>query len=125
MDQNLPRIDEPPVIVIRLEGELVNHEDTELELLISELISKKCRNFIIDFNKVQFIDSAGIGLIIKLASIIENKFGTLMLCNPQKNVRNVFNMLGIEERFKIYNNLTEALLVIGRLMRLEIISVMY
>jgi anti-anti-sigma factor len=125
MEQNLPRIDEPPVILIRLEGSMQRHEDTDLELLIEELLGKNCKHFILDFNRIEFIDSAGIGLIIKLASLIEKKFGTLQLCNPQNNVRNVFNMLGIENRFKIHGNLGDALLAVGRLMRLEIITVRY
>ncbi len=125
MDQNLPRIDEPHVILLRLEGSLLRHEDKDIELLIEELLDKNCRKFIIDFRKVDFIDSAGIGLIIKIASMIEKRFGTLQLCNPQNNVRNVFNMLGIESRFKIFDDLGNALLTNGRLMRLEIITVRY
>ncbi|HOX27801.1 MAG TPA: STAS domain-containing protein [bacterium] len=125
MDQNLPRIDEPPVILIRLEGSVTRHEDTDLELLIGELLGKHCKKFIIDFNKTEFIDSAGIGLIIKLASMIEKKIGTLVLCHPQSNVRTVFGMLGIDNRFKIYDDLSEALSGYGRVMRLEIISVRY
>ena len=125
MDQKLPRIDEPPVVLIRLEGRLVRHEDAELELLIGELLDKKCRKFVLDFNRVEFVDSAGIGLVIKLASLVEKRAGVLLLCNPQKNVRNVFNMLGIENRFKIYDNLGDALIEVGRIMRLEIITVSY
>ncbi|MFA6448545.1 MAG: STAS domain-containing protein [bacterium] len=125
MEQNLPRVDEPPVILVRLEGSLLRHEDTDLELLFDELLGKNCKHFILDFNRIEFVDSAGIGLIIKLASMIEKKLGTLQLCNPQTNVRNVFNMLGIENRFKIHDNLGDALQLIGRLMRLEIITVRY
>jgi anti-anti-sigma factor len=125
MEQNLPRVDEPPVILLRLEGSLVLHEDTDLELLFEELLGKNCKNFILDFNKIEFINSAGIGLIIKLASMVEKRLGNIQLCNPQNNVRNVFNMLGIENRFRIHDNLGDALLGVGRLMRLEIITVRY
>lgn len=125
MEQNLPRIEEPHVILFRLEGKIIRHEDSELENLIDELLDKNCRKFVLDFNRVDFVDSAGIGLIIKMASIIEKRFGALLLCNPQKNVRNVFNMLGIDSRFKIYDNLTDALMGIGRLVRLEMITVRY
>jgi anti-anti-sigma factor len=125
MDQNLPRIDEPQVILFRLEGRIIRHEDLELESLIAELLDKNCRKFVLDFNHVDFVDSAGIGLIIKMASIVEKRFGALLLCNPQKNVRNVFNMLGIDSRFKIYDNLADALMSVGRLIRLEMITVRY
>lgn len=111
--------------LLRLEGRLVRHEDQELELLIRELLDRSCRRFILDFNLVEFIDSSGIGLIMKLASLIEKTGGALLLCNPQDNVRKVFSMLGLESRFKIYNDLGETLLVCGRLLNLEIISVKF
>jgi anti-anti-sigma factor len=125
MEQIFPRIEEPLVILFRLEGKVTRHEDSELELRVEEMLDKACRNFILDFNRVDFIDSAGIGLIIKLASMIEKRFGSLLLCNPQKNVRSVFNMLGIEGRFKIHDNLADALSSVSRLVRLEIISLKY
>ena len=101
----------------------MRHEDPELEALVVELLEKDCRRFILDFTLVEFIDSAGIGLIIKLASMADRQKGSLLLCNPQKNVQNVFSMLGIEQRFKIYGRLADALLAFGRLFRIEIISV--
>jgi len=120
-----PHLEEPKVVLIRLEGNLVRHEDPELEELVQELLEKDIRRFILDFTLVEFIDSAGIGLIIKLASMTDRLKGSLLLCNPQKNVQNVFSMLGIEQRFKIHSRLAEALLNFGRLFRLEIISVRF
>ena len=124
MEQFQPQT-EPAVALIRMEGSLVRHEDIELEALIHELIARNCRRFILDFSLVEFIDSAGIGLIIKIASITDKHKGGLLLCNPQKNVRNVFSMLGIESRFKIYNSLADAIMAFGRLIVLEIISVKF
>ena len=43
MNQNVPRIDEPPVILIRLEGNLIQHEDSEIELLTQELMGYPVR----------------------------------------------------------------------------------
>ncbi len=112
-------------VLLRLEGSLVRHEDQELELLIRELIDRHCRRFVLDFNLVDFIDSAGIGLIMKFAALIEKAGGALLLCNPQDNVQNVFSMLGIESRFKIFDDLAKALIACGRQLNLEIISVKF
>jgi len=125
MEQIRPHLEEPAVALLRLEGSLVRHEDLELEELVQELLAKDCRRFILDFTLVEFIDSAGIGLIIKLASMADKKKGSFLLCNPKKNVKNVFSMLGLESRFKIYYDLADALLSLGRLVRLEIISVKF
>lgn len=122
---NKPHLEEPTVVLLLMKGNLVRHEDLELETLFDELLERDFRRFILDFTKVEFIDSAGIGLIIKLASMTDKCEGQLILCNPQKNVKNVFTMLGIESRFKTFTYLEEALLVFGRNLRLEIISVSF
>jgi anti-anti-sigma factor len=125
MDRNLPRVDEPPVILVRFGGNLARHEDPGFEIIIQEILDKMCLNFIFDFNRVKYLDSAGIGLVIKLASMIEKRGGSLLLCNPQKNVRSVFSMLGIDNRFRIFDDLGGALENFGRLLRLEIININY
>lgn len=123
MENIKPHLEEPLVVLLLLKGNLIRHEDLALESLFDELLERDCRRFVMDFTQVEFIDSAGIGLIIKLASITEKKGGQMLLCNPQKNVKNVFSMLGIESRFKIHTYLEEALLAFGRNLRLELISV--
>lgn len=125
MEQNIPLPEVPHVVVFRLEGNLVRYEETRIEMLCGELIDKSVSRFIFDFDRVQFVDSAGIGLIIKLASLIEKNHGTLLLCNPKGNVKNVFNLLGIEERFKIYTRLGDALETFGNPLIVETIPVAF
>ena len=122
MEQNFPQPDKPHVVVLSLHGNLVRHEDQQVEIMVDELLDKGHRHFIMDFDDVNFIDSAGIGLIIKLASAIEKHQGVLHLCNPQQNVQNVFNMLGIETRFQIYTRLNRALRSVGHVLSVEFID---
>ncbi|MFH1538641.1 MAG: STAS domain-containing protein, partial [bacterium] len=67
MTQNFPQPEQPFVIVLLLKGKITTHEDKRLEMLVSELTDKGNGLFIFDFSLVDFIDSAGIGLIMKLA----------------------------------------------------------
>ena len=121
MDQEFPQPDQPHVVVLCLEGDLVRHEETGFEILIDELLDKKQRQFILEFSQVDFIDSAGIGLIIKTASMIEKRRGALFLCNPKANVKNVFLTLGIADRFRIFYSLGEALRTVGQLISVEFV----
>lgn len=123
MSQNFPHPGQPAAILLLLEGKITTHEDRRLEMLVAELLEKENKRFIFDFNRVDFIDSAGIGLIMKLAAGIRNASGEVVLCNPRTNVKNVFVMLGIETRFQIFDRLGDALLHFGNLLRLELIRV--
>jgi len=122
MDQDFPQPDMPHIIVLCLEGEVMRHEEARFELLIQELLEKKQRYFIMEFSNVDFVDSAGIGLIIKIASMVEKRLGALCLCNPKANVKNVFQTLGIEDRFKIMYSLGAALRSHGHLIRVEFVD---
>lgn len=122
MEQYFPQPEKPHVVVLCLHGNLTRHEDSQVEIVVDELLEKGHRWFVMDFDAVGFIDSAGIGLIIKLASAIEKQGGTLSLCNPQQNVHNVFSMLGIETRFQIFPRLGKALQAIGHLLSVELIN---
>lgn len=122
MDQEFPQPDMPHVIVLCLEGDVIRHEESRFEMLIEELLEKKQRHFIMEFSSVEFIDSAGIGLIIKTANMIEKRLGALTLCNPKANVKNVFQTLGIEDRFKIFYSLGRALRSRGQLVRVEFVD---
>jgi len=121
-NNDFPQPDKPHVVVICFHGNLMRHEDSQVETIVDELLDKGHQFFVMDFDGVSFIDSAGIGLIIKLASAIEKHKGTLHLCNPQQNVHNVFSMLGIESRFQIFPRLGRALQSIGHLLSVEFIN---
>ena len=121
MDQEFPLPDQPHVVVLCIEGDIVRHEDLGFEVLVEELLDKKQRQFIMEFSCVDFIDSAGIGLIIKTASLIEKRRGALQLCNPKANVKNVFHTLGIVDRFKIFHSLGQALRSHGDLLSVEFV----
>lgn len=122
MERTLPTPEKPHVVVLCMQGQLTRHEDSRFEVLLEEILDKGQKNFIIDFRSVDFIDSAGIGLVIKIASMVEKRFGVLRLCNPKTNVKNVFQMLGIEDRFHIFPTLAEALQAVGHLLSVEFIN---
>jgi stage II sporulation protein AA (anti-sigma F factor antagonist) len=53
------------------------------------------RKVILDFNKVSFMDSAGIGMIIGRYKMIKMLGGELEIENATRNVRKVLEMSGI------------------------------
>ncbi|MEW5946830.1 MAG: STAS domain-containing protein [bacterium] len=125
MNNELPRPREPHVIILRLAGRMMRLDDTNLESLLGDLLEKSHSHFILDFDRVEFIDSAGIGLIMKIAAEVQKASGELVMCNPRSNVKNVFVMLGIESRFRIYDRLGDAIQHFGNLARVELINVKF
>jgi len=81
--------------------DLTNAEKMEENLL--ELLEKKdIKNITLDFERVEKIDSFGLGKILMLNETINEKEGTLKIENVNsKYVRKVFNMVDLHEIINI------------------------
>jgi anti-anti-sigma factor len=69
-------------------------EIIEMELIPELLQSKKCE---IDFSNVPFVDSSGIGLLIKLIDEIKENGVKVEVINLNPDVKLVFEMLQLPE----------------------------
>lgn len=68
---------------------------TALKMLDSQvqtLVRGETLALTIDLSGVDFIDSAGLGLLVHTYGLLEAKQGTLRLCGPQPRVSAVLNM---------------------------------
>ena len=59
------------------------------------------RKVVFDFNKVTFMDSAGIGMLLGRYKLTKLLGGTLEAINVNESVRKIFNMSGIHKIIKI------------------------
>jgi len=76
------------------------------------LIDKEYMNqadiFIIDFKKVNFIDSAGIGNLVGLYRNLNSQGKSLCLINITPHIKRVLEISEIEHVFPIFNSLQDA-----------------
>ena len=64
---------------------------------------------IVDFENLDYISSAGLGVFMsQIEEIRENK-GDLKLCNMQHKVYSVFELLGFPMLFEICDNINECI----------------
>ena len=57
---------------------------------------------IVDFERVEFIDSAGIGTLISLSRLMKDNGGSLQLRNLGDNIKRVLSMSHLDKFFDIY-----------------------
>ncbi|TJY42847.1 STAS domain-containing protein [Cohnella pontilimi] len=89
-------IDEEATTVISFEGDL----DIDATELMEEEIAPKlydCSNIKIDFSKVQFVDSSGIGLLITLIHHLRERGIRVRIFHVSDEVRIVFEMLQLPD----------------------------
>ena len=102
---NVKHFIEDKVLLFELTEELDHHETEKIrqraDYEIQRFMPKKV---ILDFKKVRFMDSAGIGLIIGRYKSTYIYGGTLELSNVNQKIKRIFEMAGILKIVPISEN---------------------
>lgn len=87
------------VLCIRLEGELDHHTAEHLREEMTRAIEQYgIIHIILNFEKLHFMDSSGLGVILGRYKQIKLKEGEMIVCAISKPIKRIFNMSGL---FKI------------------------
>lgn len=95
--------------VIELSGYLDAHTAPQLEQAFSDLISNNKFNIVVNFEKLKYISSAGLGVFMAFIEDIRSKDGDIKLAAMQPNVFNIFDLLGFPMLYEIFSNEDEAI----------------
>lgn len=90
------------VIILKLTGSLVASSAEGLKEQAAKLIEKKYRFILLDFAKVDFIDSSGLGACIAINRDLAGKNGVLACAGMNENVRNVFHMTRADQKILVF-----------------------
>ncbi len=87
-------------LVVRVDGEFVFDEVSKFETFIKKNIGKS-RNVAIDCKKLTFLDSSGMGSMVKLLNVLKQKSGALYLFNIREDVMKIVEVADLVSFFKI------------------------
>ena len=97
-------------LIIRLCGEIDHHSAKDLREQIDKVIfNGEIRECAFDFNKVGFMDSSGIGLIMGRYRLMEAVGGSVSIFGVSAHLDKLFTVSGIRKIVKVYNCESEAL----------------
>ena len=83
-------------LLVEITEEIDHHSTEKMRRLIDDDITRYMpRKVILDFNKVSFMDSAGIGLIIGRYKLINMIGGELKIANVNTQIQKIFEMSGL------------------------------
>lgn len=101
-------IKEGDVWVICPKGELDAASSIIFDEAIEEAEAQGARKILIDFEGLQYISSAGLGVILSHLDEFEEKHIKLAICSMKPKVANVFEILGVDRLLNIYDNRSDA-----------------
>ena len=84
---------EPDIAVVELAGKLaLGRESQRIESLVEELVQRGDLKVVLDMTKVDYIDSAGIGLIALAAGKLKEAGGRCIVVAPEGRVLHLLKM---------------------------------
>lgn len=91
----------PKRALITLQGFLDAHTFEQLEAAVNQLFQRKIYEIIMNLAKIEYISSAGAGVFIGSLATAQESGGKIVLAQPQENIREVFDLLGLSQIFAI------------------------
>ncbi len=96
-------------VIVELHGFLDAHTAPELEKTFTDLLSRGKYKIVVNFNSLNYISSAGLGVFMAYIDEVRNNHGDIKLASMQQKVFNVFDLLGFPFLYEIYKSQDEAL----------------
>ena len=106
------RLDSRPVgevLVIQCQGRIVaGKEVSTLHSYVGDSF-RKYSDVVLQLDQVEFVDSSGLGALVRLTQALRAKGGDLKLSGVPVNIRKVLEMTNLLSQFETYDSVEEAI----------------
>ena len=97
------------VKVLHCEGELDTQTSPDAQNQLKQLIEEGARKVLVNFEKLHYISSAGLRILLAAAKQLKTADGELRICDLNEVVKEVFDISGFSTIFNIFESESEAL----------------
>lgn len=97
------------VQVLRLEGYVDAHTFTDFEEELTKLVEAGNYNLLLDLEKLTYINSTGLGLLMATFRQVRQHSGDLVIAKMSDKITNIFNLLGFSRLIHTYATEDEAM----------------
>jgi anti-sigma B factor antagonist len=109
MDLKLGHYTKDGIEVIDAEGEIDIYTAPRLRELLVDLVSKDNYRLVVNLEKVTFLDSTGLGVLVGSLNRVRARDGSLDLVCAQERILNIFRITGLTKVFSIHDTVDQAL----------------
>ncbi len=96
------------ILHIYLEGELDANNVNGLSELFESGRAKGINRIIFDLSRLEYIDSSGLGALVKRLKVARQEGGDLKIAAPAEDIRKVFELTRLDRVFDIRKTAEEA-----------------
>jgi anti-sigma B factor antagonist len=100
---------EHDVAVVSVRGEIDIATAPTLRHPLITLVENGRHHLVLDLSGVGFMDSSGLGVLIRVLPHVQSRGGTMRLAQLQPNVLRILRIAGLTQVFPVYDTPAEAL----------------
>ena len=98
------------VIIIDVEGKIVLDDgDVEIKKTVDDLLRRGNKNILLNLAKVPYLDSAGLGEIIRCFTALRKNGGNFKLLSPNQRIIDLLSITKLLNVFDCFDNESVAL----------------
>ena len=109
MDLKLGHYDKDGIEVIDVQREIDMYTAPRLRELLIDLVSKTSYQLVVNLDKVGFLDSTGLGVLVGGLRRVRARDGSLDLVCTQQRILKILKITGLTEVFDIYETVDQAI----------------
>jgi len=95
--------------VLQLEGEIDLHLSPEVAESLRLMVAKKPQVLVVDLEKVTYMDSSGLAVLIEAMQNVQKYGGKFALASVQESVKHIFEIARLDQVFQIFDHVDTAL----------------
>lgn len=97
-------------LIVKLTGEFDMHSVPDFKkTIVKEMESNNLINLVLDFSKVNFIDSSGLGAVLGRYRELDKKAGLIALVGLKTQVKKIFKLSGMLKIIDSYDSINSAI----------------
>jgi anti-sigma B factor antagonist len=108
MELDIKTARDADVCSVTLEGEIDVYTAPRLKEVLVDAVESGCPNVIVDLEKVGFIDSSGLGVLVSALRRARERDGVVRIVCTRDNVLKIFRITGLDKVFPIFADPAEA-----------------
>ncbi|MGH3745071.1 MAG: STAS domain-containing protein [Mycobacteriales bacterium] len=109
VDLQLKDRQEGAATVIEVGGEIDVYTAPKLREKIIDVVAGGSYHLVVDMEKVEFLDSTGLGVLVGALKRVRAHDGSLALVCTQDRILKIFKITGLTKVFPIHNSVADAL----------------
>ncbi|KAA3620063.1 MAG: anti-sigma factor antagonist [Calditrichaeota bacterium] len=98
-----------PNAVFNMNGDLTHESQKRMLDAYEKVVSSKMQNILLDFSHVDYINSAGMSVIITILTKAQNAQQALFACGLSQHFQKIFDMVGLLKYMPHYDTKDEAM----------------